>query len=300
MMSTVRLAPSAAPTNRQNRGGSLRAGLYARVSTIDQTPENQLAGLRAFAIARGWDAREYVDHGVSGARERRPALDTMLSAARTRKIDVLVCTKLDRLARSTHHLVTLAKELQALGVDLVVLDQAIDTTTPSGRLLFHMLAAISEFERDLIRDRVLAGIRRARAQGRRFGRPRQHHVDVDRARALLCRRAVPSERRPGARCPSDRGEPRPAARVGRRKASGNAARKPAFFRRPAGRLRPSQRRSFPPDELQTRIRFPTGKRPCVETDAHLHPQRCDGRMILNNTRHMIGVIGALQATAAIG
>jgi DNA invertase Pin-like site-specific DNA recombinase len=185
MMSTVRLAPSPAVRSGQDQGGAPRAGLYARVSTSDQTPENQLAALRAFAIARRWDVREYVDHGVSGAKERRPALDTMLSAARARKIDILVCTKLDRLARSTHHLVTLAKELQALGVDLVVLDQAIDTTTPSGRLLFHMLAAISEFERDLIRDRVLAGMRRARAQGRQFGRPRQHHVDVNLAQALL-------------------------------------------------------------------------------------------------------------------
>jgi DNA invertase Pin-like site-specific DNA recombinase len=81
--------------------------------------------------------------------------------------------------------VTLAADLEALGVDLVVLDQAIDTTTPSGRLLFNVLAAISEFERDLIRDRVVAGVRRARAQGRRLGRPRLHHVDTARARELL-------------------------------------------------------------------------------------------------------------------
>ena len=162
-----------------------RAALYARVSTTDQAPENQLAALRAFASARGWRAIELVDHGVSGAKERRPALDEFLAAARARKIDVLACTKLDRLARSTHHLVTLAKELEALGVDLVVLDQAIDTTTPSGRLLFHVLAAIAEFERDLIRDRVIAGVRRARAQGRHLGRPRQHHVEPARARELL-------------------------------------------------------------------------------------------------------------------
>src|SRR5207249_9727580 len=92
---------------------------------------------------------------------------------------------LDRLARSTRHLVTLAGELEALGVDLVVLDQAIDTTTAAGRLLFHMLAAIAEFERDLIRDRVLAGLRRARAEGRHLGRPRKYQVDLVRARTLL-------------------------------------------------------------------------------------------------------------------
>jgi DNA invertase Pin-like site-specific DNA recombinase len=98
---------------------------------------------------------------------------------------VVACTKLDRLARSTHHLVTLARELEALGVELVVLDQAIDTTTPAGRLLFHVLAAIAQFERELIRERVLAGLHRARRQGRRLGRPRVHQVDPARARALL-------------------------------------------------------------------------------------------------------------------
>ena len=96
--------------------------------------------------------------------------------------------KLDQLARSTHHLVTLAKELEALGVDLIVLDQAIDTTTPSGRLLFHMLAAVAEFERDLIRDRVLAGLRRAKEQGTRsgrpVGRPRTQRFDVGEAQRL--------------------------------------------------------------------------------------------------------------------
>src|SRR5690348_4612577 len=96
-----------------------RAGLYARVSTSEQAPENQLAALRAFATARGWHAVEYVDRGISGAKERRPALDAMLSAVRARKLDVVACVKLDRLARSTRHLVTMAGELEALRVDLV-------------------------------------------------------------------------------------------------------------------------------------------------------------------------------------
>jgi DNA invertase Pin-like site-specific DNA recombinase len=109
----------------------------------------------------------------------------MLTAARARRLDVVLITKLDRLARSTRHLVGLAAELEALGVDLVVTDQAIDTTTPAGRLLFHMLAAIAEFERDLIRERVIAGMRRARAQGRRVGRPPMYRVDTPAARDLL-------------------------------------------------------------------------------------------------------------------
>ena len=166
-------------------GSIVRAALYARVSTTEQTPENQLVALRAFAAARDWQAVEFVDHGVSGARDRRPALDALLAAVRARRVDAVICVKLDRLARSTRHLVTLAADLEALGVDLVAVDQAVDTTTPSGRLLFHMLAAIAEFERDLIRERVMAGLQRAKSEGRRLGRPRRHHIDVAAARALI-------------------------------------------------------------------------------------------------------------------
>ena len=172
---------------RKDEGHVRRAALYARVSTSDQAPENQLAALRAFASARGWAVTEFVDAGVSGAKDHRPALDALLADVRRRKFDTVMIVKLDRLARSTRHLVTLAAELEALGVDLVVLDQAIDTTTPSGRLLFHVLAAIAEFERDLIRDRVIAGLRRARAQGRRLGRPRTHPIDLGEARELLAK-----------------------------------------------------------------------------------------------------------------
>ncbi len=123
---------------------------------------------------------EFIDHGVSGAKEGRPQLDAMLADVRRRKFDVVLVTKLDRLARSTHHLATLAKELQALGVDLVALDQAIDTTSASGRLLFHVLAAIAEFERDLIRDRVVAGIRRA-GPGPALGPPRARSSWIPRS-----------------------------------------------------------------------------------------------------------------------
>jgi DNA invertase Pin-like site-specific DNA recombinase len=181
----ARASDSATRRGPRAPSGILRAALYGRVSTKEQTSANQLALLRGFAAARGWQAVEFVDHGISGTRERRVGLDALLRAVRTRRVDVVACTKLDRLARSTRHLVTLAGEFQALGVDLVVLDQAIDTTTPSGRLLFHVLAAIAEFERDLIRDRVLAGLKRAKAQGVRLGRPRQHHVDAAEARALV-------------------------------------------------------------------------------------------------------------------
>ena len=162
-----------------------RLALYARVSTLDQHPEVQLEPLREYARARGFQVvEEYVDHGVSGAKARRPGLDRLTADAGRRRFDVVACVKLDRLARSVRHLTTLAGEFEALGVGLVVLDQAIDTTTPSGRLLFNVLGSIAEFERDLIRERTVAGIRAARRRGKRIGRPRVH-VPRARAQALL-------------------------------------------------------------------------------------------------------------------
>jgi DNA invertase Pin-like site-specific DNA recombinase len=150
-----------------------RIALYARVSTSEQTVEPQLHALREYAARRGLEvAGEYLDHGVSGARARRPALDRLAADARRRRFDAVAVTKLDRLARSVHHLTTLGRDFQALGVDLVVLDQAIDTSTSTGRLLFHVLGSIAEFERDLIRERVAAGMAAARRRGARIGRPR--------------------------------------------------------------------------------------------------------------------------------
>src|SRR4029453_11257750 len=130
----------------------MRAALYARVSTQDQHAEVQLDALRAYAKARRLNAIEFVDQGHSGAKRSRPALDRMTQTARRRDIDMIVCTKLDRIGRSVQHLTTLAAELATLGVDLVVLDQGLDTSTPTGRLTFHVLGALAEFERDLIRD----------------------------------------------------------------------------------------------------------------------------------------------------
>jgi len=151
----------------------MRAALYARVSTSDQTCENQLLELRRYCDARGWTAKEYVDAGVSGAKDRRPALDALLKDAKRRRVDVLVCWRLDRLGRNLKHLITLLDELQAVGVAFVSLAEGIDATTPAGKLQMHILGAIAEFERERIRERVLAGLQRARAQGQRLGRPRR-------------------------------------------------------------------------------------------------------------------------------
>ena len=126
----------------------MKAAIYARVSTLDQEPENQLQELRRYVEARSWTAAEYVDRGVSGATDRRPALDQLLVDARRRRFDVVVCWRLDRLGRNLRHLITLLDELQALGVAFVSLAEGIDATTPAGKLQMHILGAISEFERE--------------------------------------------------------------------------------------------------------------------------------------------------------
>ena len=149
----------------------MRAALYARVSTFDQEPENQLAELRQYVTARGWSAHEYTDKGISGAKDKRPALDALIRDAKRRRFDVLVCWRLDRLGRSLKHLVTLLDELQVLGIAFVSLGEGIDATTPAGKLQMHILAAIAEFERARISERVTAGLARVRQQGRKLGRP---------------------------------------------------------------------------------------------------------------------------------
>jgi DNA invertase Pin-like site-specific DNA recombinase len=161
----------------------MKAAIYARVSTFDQEPENQLQEVRRYVQARGWTAVEYVDRGVSGAKDRRPALDQMIAEAKRRKFDVLVCWRLDRLGRNLKHLIALLDELQALGVAFVSLAEGIDATTPAGKLQMHILGAIAEFERARIQERVRAGLARARAQGVRLGRPRRR-IDPERLAAV--------------------------------------------------------------------------------------------------------------------
>jgi DNA invertase Pin-like site-specific DNA recombinase len=151
----------------------MRAAIYARVSTLDQEPENQLQELRRYIDARGWTGVEFVDRGVSGAKDKRPALDLLLRDAKRRRFDVLVCWRLDRLGRNLKHLITVLEDLQAVGVAFVSLAEGIDATTSAGKLQMHILGAIAEFERERIRERVLAGLQRARAQGKPLGRPRK-------------------------------------------------------------------------------------------------------------------------------
>jgi len=133
----------------------------------------QLREFREFCQRRGWPViEEYVDSGVSGSKEKRPALDRLMADARRRKFDAVVVYRYDRFARSLRHLVNALEEFRALGIEFVSIHEGVDTSTPNGRLVFGIFASIAEFERELIRDRVKSGIRNARAKGKAIGRPR--------------------------------------------------------------------------------------------------------------------------------
>jgi DNA invertase Pin-like site-specific DNA recombinase len=155
----------------------MRVAVYARVSTGEQTVENQLRELRTYCTARGLTAIEYLDEGVSGAAETRKALDALMRDARRRKFELLVVWRLDRLGRNLRHLVMLIDELAAMGIGLASLGEGIDTTTPAGRSQLHVLASFAQFERERIAERVRVGMARAKAQGKHVGRPRPNVTD---------------------------------------------------------------------------------------------------------------------------
>jgi DNA invertase Pin-like site-specific DNA recombinase len=152
--------------------------LYARVSTLDQNCEVQLEDLRRFASKRFARYCEYTDAGVSGTQRHRPQLDALMRDARRRLFDAVLVWKFDRFARSLKHLIESLDEFSALGIDFISLTEGVDTTTPAGQLLFHIVGAVAQFERDLIAERVRAGMAHARAMGKRIGRPRAI-VDVE-------------------------------------------------------------------------------------------------------------------------
>ena len=173
------------PPTRSRVALYTRVAVYARVSTSDQTVENQLRALREHAERAGWVIiAEFTDHAVSGTREKRPGLDALMADARRRKFDLIAVAALDRLGRNLRHLVTLLDELQHLGVGLVSLREALDLTSPIGRAMFALVGVLAEVERAWIVERTHAGLRRARAQGKRLGRPRVI-TDAGKLRQLL-------------------------------------------------------------------------------------------------------------------
>jgi len=149
----------------------LRVALYARVSTSDQSLAPQLDVLRKYVDARGWDAREFVDHGQSGRNDQREGLTALLESARRREVDAVAVVKLDRLGRSLVHLLGVLGELESLDVAFVSLDDGIDTQTAAGRLFMQIRGAFAEYEAGLIRERTLAGLEAARRRGKKLGRP---------------------------------------------------------------------------------------------------------------------------------
>lgn len=164
----------------------MRCAIYCRVSTTDQNVEMQLEELRAYAERRGFEiVEEFVDVGVSGSKDRRPALDRLMADARRRSFDAVAVFRFDRFARSVSHLARALEEFRALGIEFVSLHEAMDTSTPMGRAMFHIAGAFAELEREIIRERVKAGLANARRRGKRLGRPRAM-VNVATVRQMAC------------------------------------------------------------------------------------------------------------------
>ena len=164
----------------------MRVAIYARVSTANngQDPTMQTRELREYCELRGWQiASEYVDVGICGAKDRRPELDRLIADAHRRRFDCVVVWKFDRFARSVSHLLRALETFNALGIAFVSLTEQVDTTTPAGKMVFTVLGAVAELERSLIVERVKAGLRNARAKGKRLGRPRKI-LDAGRIAAL--------------------------------------------------------------------------------------------------------------------
>lgn len=177
------MASDIAPSHPSAR--AFRVGVYARVSTVNgQDPEMQLAELREYALLRGWQiTEEYVDRGISGSRESRPGLNKLMADSHRRRFNAVLVWKLDRFGRSLRHLINALAELESRGIAFVSLRDNLDLSTPAGRLMFQVVGAMAEFERGLIQERVRAGLRNAKAKGRRLGRPRLE-LDVARIASL--------------------------------------------------------------------------------------------------------------------
>ena len=181
-MATEKLSPGALPTKSKPK----RVALYCRISTGDQHLETQLLDLREMARHRGYEvAHEYTDV-ISGARAKRPGLDQLLVDARRHRFDIMLVAAFDRVARSVRHFLEVLDELSHLNIEFVSLREDIDTGGPLGRAMLTIIGAISALELDLIRERILAGMRRAKLEGRRIGRV---PLEIDRVQVVADRRA---------------------------------------------------------------------------------------------------------------
>jgi len=157
----------------------MKVALYTRVSTNDQSVEMQTSDLRRYCDQRGFEVyKEYCDQGISGVKDKRPGLDELMADARKRRFDAVLCWRFDRFARSTRHLINSLEEFRNLGIDFVSFQENIDTSSPLGKAIFTIVSAISELERNIILERVRAGLKRARENGTILGRPKRLDLDV--------------------------------------------------------------------------------------------------------------------------
>ncbi len=161
-----------------------RVAVYARVSTSDQSTDSQLLDLRRYFFERGWKLfNEYCDNGISGTKSSRPALNQLMNDAKKRRFDVVLVWRFDRFARSTKHLILALEEFRNLGIDFVSYQENIDTRSPLGSAIFTIISAVAQLERDIIAERVKAGLRQAKERGKRIGRP-EISVDKDQIQRL--------------------------------------------------------------------------------------------------------------------
>ena len=158
--------------------------IYARVSTDDQTTDNQVFELEKVAKRMGWDIGEVYTDIISGAKSKRPELDRLMESVIRKEVDIIMVWSVDRLGRSLQHLTTLLSDIHSKGVDLYLHQQGIDTTTPSGKMMFQMCGVFAEFERSMVQERVKAGLERARANGKRLGRPPVPPIQIEKMRKL--------------------------------------------------------------------------------------------------------------------
>ena len=162
----------------------MRTALYCRVSTSEQTTDNQVLDLQKVAQKMNWTVTETFTDVISGAKSKRPGLDALMKAVSRNEVDVVMCWDVSRLGRSLQHLLSLLSELHAKNVDLYLHVQGIDTTTPSGKAMFGMVGVFAEFERSLIQERVKAGLQRAKTQGKRLGRPPVPPIQIEKIKRL--------------------------------------------------------------------------------------------------------------------
>ncbi len=170
--------------NRNSTPHSTRVAIYCRVSTLDQSNDSQLLDLKRYIQERGWHIfKEFCDNGISGTKDSRPALNELMNDAKKRRFDVVLVWRFDRFARSTKHLILALEEFRNLGIDFVSYQENIDTSSPLGSAIFTIISAVAQLERDIIAERVKSGLRRAKENGKKLGRPKVK-VDMDQVKAL--------------------------------------------------------------------------------------------------------------------